>query len=216
MHGAERTYLPAAGKDWLLPLYDPLTRLLGVGTAHRKLIHQAAIEPGYQVLEIGCGTGNLTILTARLCAGVGIVGMDPDPKALERARRKAARGGASVRFDQAFAEALSYPDASFDRVLSALMLHHLPPDTKLAAVREAWRVLRPGGSLHVVDFAEHQQRAAGVHGALARMFASHDHPTPGPGVLDLMRTGGFRNCEERAREKTIAGQIVYYSAVRPL
>jgi ubiquinone/menaquinone biosynthesis C-methylase UbiE len=214
MHSAERTYLPAAGKDWLLPLYDPLTRLLGVGNAHRKLIHQAGIEPGQAVLEIGCGTGNLTILMARLCAGTRIVGMDPDPKALERARRKAESSGASIRFDQGFAEALAYPDGSFDRVLSALMLHHLPADTKAAALREALRVLRPGGSLHVVDFAGHQQSTTGVHGALARVFESHDLEDHVPDVLDLMRHAGFIDCEERARERTVAGQIVYYSARR--
>jgi ubiquinone/menaquinone biosynthesis C-methylase UbiE len=214
MHSAERSYLPAAGKDWLLPLYDPLTRLFGIGSVHRRLIDQAAVELGHQVLEIGCGTGNLTILTSRLCAGARVVGMDPDPKALERARSKAARSGTEIRFDQGFAEALTYADASFDRVLSALMLHHLPLETRLAAVREAKRVLRPGGSFHVVDFRDHQHGVDGVHGAIARVVDSHGQSGSKRDVPDLMREAGFEDCQERARERTIAGRIVYCSAVR--
>jgi ubiquinone/menaquinone biosynthesis C-methylase UbiE len=66
MHVSRKTHLPAAGKDWLLPFYDPLTKLLGVEASHRKLINQAAVSPSHRVLEIGCGTGNLAILIKRL------------------------------------------------------------------------------------------------------------------------------------------------------
>jgi ubiquinone/menaquinone biosynthesis C-methylase UbiE len=57
MHATRKAYLPAAGKDWLLPFYDPLTKLLGVEASHRMLINQATVSLGRRVLEIGCGTG---------------------------------------------------------------------------------------------------------------------------------------------------------------
>jgi ubiquinone/menaquinone biosynthesis C-methylase UbiE len=145
-------YLPAAGRDALLPFYDLFTRVLGATRLHRTLIDQAGLATGQRVLEIGCGTGNLALRVKRAHPGVDLVGCDPDPLALARAQRK-ARNLAGIRFERGYAQRLPYPDAGFDRVLSALMLHHLDHDTKVAAAAEVARVLRPGGSLHVVDFA---------------------------------------------------------------
>lgn len=88
----ERPYLPAMGKRWLLPLYDPFTRLAGVGRMHEQLLDRARIQPGQEILEIGCGTGNLLLALARRRTDVRLVGIDPDPDALRRARRKAAPG----------------------------------------------------------------------------------------------------------------------------
>jgi ubiquinone/menaquinone biosynthesis C-methylase UbiE len=109
MEETQRIYLPAAGHEWLLPLYDPLVKLLGGGSAHRQLVDQTGIQPGHRVLEIGCGTGNLVILVKRLYPRAEVVGLDPDPKALARARRKAERDALSIQFDRGFSDALPYP-----------------------------------------------------------------------------------------------------------
>ncbi len=156
----QQQYLPAMGQHWLCFLYDPFTRLLGVRRVHHDLIGHAAIGPGQRVLEIGCGTGNLLLAVARRQPGVDALGIDPDPAGLRRARRKAARAGLAVRFEQAYAGALPLPDASVDRVLSSFMLHHLDDAERARALGEVRRVLRPGGQLHVVD-------AASGHGRLA-------------------------------------------------
>jgi cystathionine gamma-synthase len=108
--------LPAAGYDWALPLYDPIVQLLGGDKARRILLDQAELQPGCRLLDVGCGTGTLAILSKRLYPDVGIVGIDPDPKALGRARRKASRAAVSIQFDQGFGDELPYPEASFDRV----------------------------------------------------------------------------------------------------
>jgi SAM-dependent methyltransferase len=62
---APRTYLPAAGRDWLLPLYDMMTKLMGADRARTVLLEQAQVMPGHGVLDVGCGTGSLTILVKR-------------------------------------------------------------------------------------------------------------------------------------------------------
>src|SRR5205823_1812690 len=147
-------YLPAAGRDALLPFYDLFTVALGAAKVHRTLIDQAGLGAGQRVLEIGCGTGNLAIRVKRTDPGVEMVGSDPDPLALARAQRK-ARDRTGIRFERGYAQRLPYPDASFDRVLSALMFHDLDHNAKVAAAAEVLRVLRPGGSLHLADIADH-------------------------------------------------------------
>jgi ubiquinone/menaquinone biosynthesis C-methylase UbiE len=165
------------------------------------------------VLEIGCGTGNLSIRVKRAQPGVELVGSDPDPLALGRARRK-AHGLTGVRFEQGYAQQLPHPDASFDRVLSSLMLHHLDRDSKTAAAAEVARVLRPGGSLHLADFGE---EGHGVHGLLARRMLKSGHVADNQddGIPRLLSAAGLECAEIATLRHPVMGRTVYYRAVRP-
>jgi ubiquinone/menaquinone biosynthesis C-methylase UbiE len=171
MSHTQKTYLPAAGRDWALPLYDPFVKLLGFERATRPLLEQAGLQPGHRVLDIGCGTGTLALLISRLHPNVEVTGLDPDPKALARARRKAQRAAVSIQFDVGFSEKLPYGSRSFDRVFSTFMFHHLGADQKEATLREVRRVLSPGGSFHMLDFSLPEHHT----GALARLVHSSDH-----------------------------------------
>ena len=110
MREPRRSDIPAAGHDWFLPLYDPLVKLLGAEPARRRLLDQATLRPGHRVLDIGCGTGSLVTLIKRLYPDVHVTGLDPDPKALTRARRKAERASVSVELEQGFSDDLPYPE----------------------------------------------------------------------------------------------------------
>lgn len=149
-----REHRPAAGLGWMLPLYDPLTGALGIPRVHGRVLEHAGVRAGDRVLEIGCGTGSLTLLAKQSEPAATVVGLDPDAAALARARTKADSRGLDVRFDVGDAGSLPYPDASIDRVLSAFMVHHLPVDERARTFAEVRRVLRPDGSLHVVDFGK--------------------------------------------------------------
>ncbi len=206
-----RSYLPAAGHNWALPLYDPLVKLLGVDALRRELVEHATIRPGHRVLDIGCGTGTLVVLIKRLHPDVEVVGLDPDPKALARGRRKAERAAVSVEFDRGFSDELSYPDASFDRVLSSFMFHHLQPGEREKTLREVRRVLKPGGFLHLLDFGG---PASPPHGFLARLLhVSHRLRDNFEGrILTLMRQAGLLDPREVSHRAMLVGQVAHYQA----
>ncbi len=101
-----RTYLPAGGWDWFLPMYDPYVRLLGWDAVRSTLLEQMDLAPGQRVLDIGCATGTWVVVVKQLHPDVAVVGLDPDPKALARAARKALRAGVRVHFDRGFSDQL--------------------------------------------------------------------------------------------------------------
>src|SRR5688500_17103612 len=182
--GDERPFLPGMSRTWLLPLYDPLTQLLGVRSVHRRLLDQADVRPGQRVLEIGCGTGNLLLTAKQTQPAATVVGVDPDLTALARAARKARRRGLAVQLDRGYADELPYADDSVDVVLSSFMLHHVPDDRREPAMREVRRVLRPGGGLHLVDIGGADAPAAGWIGRRAHR---HEVAQEDVGIADLLR-----------------------------
>jgi ubiquinone/menaquinone biosynthesis C-methylase UbiE len=213
-NGGRHDYLPAAGHDALLPAYDLLTRLLGMNSVYETLVGHAELVGGQRVLEIGCGTGNLTIRAKRAHPATEFVGSDPDPRALSRARRKAF-GMVGIRFERGYAQQLPYEDGEFDRVLSSMMLHHLDDHVKAAAVGEVLRVLRPGGRLHLADVGGDMTAHDGLAARLL-MHNRHAAGNIGEAVPQLLRTAGF-DCTTVATEKhRFIGRITHYRAIRPI
>jgi ubiquinone/menaquinone biosynthesis C-methylase UbiE len=216
MEQVQKTYLPAAGRDWLLPLYDPLVKLLGGDVARRALIEQVSIEQGQRVLDIGCGTGTLVVLIKQLHPDAEVIGLDPDRNALARAERKAKRASVSVRFDQGFADALPYADASVDRVLSSFMFHHLQSREKNNALSEVRRVLRPGGVFTLLDFDE---PGSGENGFLARLIHSSHHLKDNSEnrVVALIGQAGLADPKKIKDETMLFGCVgtKYYQACAP-
>jgi len=136
--------------------YDFHTSLMGLGvngTNSKMVIELANIKPGDKVLDVGCGSGNLT-LTAKSYAGPSgkVYGIDASPEMIEVAKKKASRSGLNVIFDVDLIEKLAFPDATFDVVISRLAIHHLPDDLKRTGFAEILRVLKPGGHLVIADF----------------------------------------------------------------
>lgn len=230
----DRPYLPAMGNPRLLPFYDAFTRLVGARPAQWQLVAQAGIAPGHTVLEIGAGTGTVLLLAKRAVGSATVVGLDPDPQALAFARRRAAREGLELRLDHGYADRLPYPDGSVDRVLSAFMFHHLPGAEKAAALREAHRVLTPGGSLHLVDLAGEQPGIVGRLLHRRHAHSDHDHhghhgdqgPADGPAalrgpetastgdVVHLMQEAGFDEACPVGRRRAAVGAVTFYRAAR--
>ncbi|MCV7278966.1 class I SAM-dependent methyltransferase [Mycolicibacterium flavescens] len=206
-------YLPAAGHDLFLPGYDLLTRVFGFNRAYRTLIDQAGLRPGLSVLEVGCGTGNLIVGARRAEHGIRGVGCDPDPRALARAERK-ARSLSGLTFDRAYAQELPYGDGEFDRVLSSMMWHHLDENVKPAAAQEFFRVLRPGGSLHLVDIGGEVGDDGGV---LARRIrrSAHAAGNLGDAIPRRLSEAGFECRQVGTRRIRLVGPVAFFRAIRP-
>jgi FkbM family methyltransferase len=187
-------------------------KLFGADRVRRRLLDEAHVHAGHDVLDVGCGTGTFVVLAKRLHPEARVVGLDPDPKALARAERKVANEGLSIQLDQGYSDRLPYDDASFDRVFSSFMFHHLTADEKEPTLREIRRVLRSGGSLHLVDFGGPGEG----HGLLLKLFhSSHSFTDNGQAhILDLMRRAGFASEKPPVYETMLVGRAILYEAVR--
>jgi len=202
MSKAQRTYVPAAGRDLFLPLYDLIAKLFGADGARQTLFDLAPLLPGDRVLDIGCGTGTFTTMLKQRYPGVEVTGLDPDPKALARARHKAEQAGVSVRFDQGFADSLEYPAASFDVVFSSFMFHHLEGSNREKTLREVRRVLKPGGCFYLLDF----EVSPSGHG-LFNLFHSDERLRDNTEnrILSLMGDAGFSDRKKIAVRPVLFG-----------
>lgn len=211
-------YIPALGFHFLTGLYDPVLRY--TTREHRfkrALLQQANLQPGMRVLDLACGTGTLTIM-AKLAEPEAVMhGIDGDGNVLARAERKAAQAGVAIVFQQGLATQLPYADASFDCVLSSLFFHHLSPAQKHVALAELFRVLRPGGELHVADWGK-------ANSPLMRTlfyavqwldgFANTADHVAGR-LPAIIVEAGFDPVQETGSLNTIYGSLTLLRAVRP-
>jgi ubiquinone/menaquinone biosynthesis C-methylase UbiE len=214
---ADRSYVPALGSHSLTRFYDPLLALsLREKTLKGRLLDQAGITAGHEVLDVGCGTGTLAILAKTRQPRARIVGLDADPAVLAIAREKVARAGVDVELREGLASSeLTFQPASFDRVVTSFVLHHLTTEQKREALAAMHRWLRPDGRLHVLDlgpqekaiFALLSRGIAWLHGA-TRLRDNWQGRLP-----DLMREAGFARAQELGRSLTVFGSVSFYEAV---
>lgn len=211
---SSRTFLPAAGVNWLLPLYDPFVKLIGIGNARNVLLEQTELKHGHRILDIGCGTGTFAVQIKQKYPNVEVTGLDPDSKALARAKQKAKEAAVEIKFDKGFSDELPYPDGLFDRVCSSFMFHHLPSDVKEKTLTEIRRVLKPGGFLSLLDFGG---PGAPGHGIMSHIFhANHRlEENSEETVLTMMKNAGLKESTKLAEEKAFFGfvQLNYFRAV---
>jgi ubiquinone/menaquinone biosynthesis C-methylase UbiE len=139
-----------------------------ISTAGETLVEAAGIEPGMEVLDVACGTGNATIPAAKLAARV--TGLDFAARLLGEARERAADAMVEVELVQGDAQALPFEDASFDRVISVFG-HMFAPDHRRTA-DEMLRVCRPGGRIAIACWTP--------EGKIGEMFKRLAAVTPPP------------------------------------
>jgi len=135
--------------------YDSLVNIMTLGQAQRlrnMTIDQSLLKPGESLLDVGCGTGGVTIPGKKRVGRNGkAAGIDPSPEMIAVASKKADKEGLEINFRLGVIESLPYPDATFDVITSSLMMHHLTQDLQEKGFAEIYRVLKPGGRLLIAD-----------------------------------------------------------------
>jgi demethylmenaquinone methyltransferase/2-methoxy-6-polyprenyl-1,4-benzoquinol methylase len=141
------------------PRYDLGNDLMSAGWHtrwKRRLVEEAAIQPGDRVLDLACGTGDVTFLVGARAWRGEVVGLDINAEMMAVAEQKRPPGMENVSFVGGDAGRLPFPDESFDKITCVYAGRGFP--SWPAVISEAWRVLRPGGTFSNLDFARPPNR----------------------------------------------------------
>jgi len=214
---AEASYVPAAGRAFLTRLYDPSIALTMRERRFRGLLADQVLHglaEGSTVADVGCGTGTFAIALGQARPDLRIVGVDGDQDVLATAMGKPR--AAAVEWLEGLAGELPLADGSADAVVMSLLLHHLEPAAKRAALTDALRALRPGGRLHVADWGRpHDPLMRGAFlmlQALDGFSNTRDHATGG--LPRIVAGAGFEDVTTHARLRTVWGSLELLSACR--
>ena len=195
----DQKYVPALSFRWLTPLYDAIIDgPLSIGRMRRGLLAEMGDLSNKKILDIGSGTGTMSIMIKQAHPSVEMIGIDGDPQILAIARSKARKLGIGIRVDQGMSFSRPYPNGSFDVVLTSMMLHHLTQEDKQTTAREMYRVLRPGGQLFGADFAAPRSAFGKAIRPLTRRFERVAENVAGF-LPAMFRDAGFKDYRETSR-----------------
>ncbi len=214
---ADKAFTPALGDARFTPLYD-----FAIAAATREKLWRgrlvAHINPSAadRILDVGCGTGSLAIRLKKTAPEVAIIGIDPDPIVIARARQKSQKAGVCINWRSGFlTPAICAEIGPVSKVASSLVLHQTPPAEKnniLSAIRT---VLQPGGTLYIADYG--LQRTLAMRFLFRRTVQAIDgladtQPNADGILPSLMEASGFRDICELEVIPTATGSISIYRA----
>jgi ubiquinone/menaquinone biosynthesis C-methylase UbiE len=137
--------------------YDSYMRIMTFGrerTLRETTVNLAQVKPGDGILEVGCGTGTLTLAARRQAGPAGrAFGIDVLPGMIELSQRKAAQANADVTFQSGSIDDIPFPANQFDVVMCSFMIFHMSETVRRKGIAEIYRVLKPQGRLLVLDLA---------------------------------------------------------------
>jgi SAM-dependent methyltransferase len=171
---------------WMDGNYDRFSRLMEASAV--EFLDRLRVAPRAALLDVACGSGQLALIAAR--RGVNVTGVDIATNAILAARERAAAAKLDARFDEGDAEALPYPDASFDVVTSLYGAMFAPRPERVAS--ELLRVTKPGGRIAMGNWTKE-----GFIGQMFKIFARFIAP---PGMPSPVLWGDESTVRQRFGE----------------
>ncbi|NIO42914.1 MAG: methyltransferase domain-containing protein [Burkholderiales bacterium] len=216
---AEDDYTPALGYQWLTPMYDFAIATLTREKRWREfLLRQIAPAAGDRILDVGCGTGSLALMLKDTAPGADVLGLDPDPAVLARAKAKSERKKLAIQWHNTFLTSeIVRKLRPVSKVVSSLVLHQTPLVQKQEILDRAHQVLAPGGELHIADYG---LQASKIMRCLFRLTVQavdgiEDTQPNADGVLTaLIENAGFTDVSVESVVPTLTGSISLYRATR--
>ena len=171
---------------WMSGDFDKVAQVIERSAS--EFVERLRLAPGTRVLDVACGSGNLSFPAAR--AGAEVTGIDIAANLIQLARERARAEGSCVYFDEGDAEQLPYGDASFDVVMTMYGAMFAPrPETTAA---ELLRVCRPGGRVAMANWTP--------SGFIGRMFKATAAHVPPPAIPSPLLWGDEATVRARLRE----------------
>lgn len=208
-------YIPALRFKWLTPLYDFFLGITMPETKiKRKLIEYAFIHRNSKVLDFGCGTGTLTIMTKEYQPMANVSGIDVDIQILNKAIVKVRKKELDIFLTDYDGSTFPFQSNNLDNIISCLVFHHLGTDKKRQILSECFRVLTKDGRLTIADFGRSNSLVQRMLFNIIRTldgFKSTD--ANARGVLpELIAAAGFTDVDIVHRFKTVFGEVQILSA----
>ena len=214
--GEVKDYTPAAPRLWM---YDLLSTVLAKAWRWRPILaRQIAPAAGDVIADVGCGTGTQMKHLARLCPTITLIGIDPDPPVIERAREKVAGLRTPIAFMHGYARDAErlLQGRGVNKIVSSLVFHQVPLAEKRAGLAAMHAALIPGGTLHVADYGLQRTPKMRKRFVIVQKGDGFENTEPNAqGVLpEIMADAGFRDVKETHVIDTPTGSISVYRARR--
>lgn len=206
-----QTYIPALRYNWLTKFYD---FLLSITFPEKKikqsLINQLNLTGKETILDFGCGTATLSIMIKKQFPTIRVIGVDVDKKILAIAEEKIKKAGVAVELRHYDGENLPFLGyQNFDKIVSSLVFHHIPTSGKRIIFGQLYKIVKPGGELHIADFGKPENFYAKTSFALLRKFDGEENTRVNArGLLpQFIKGGGFNKVEITKSINTAFGTI---------
>jgi ubiquinone/menaquinone biosynthesis C-methylase UbiE len=192
--------------------YDTYMKVVTLGrerALREETLDLARLAPGESYLEVGCGTGTLTIAARQRVGPAGrAAGIDVIPGMIDRCKNKAARAGLDVSFQVGSISAIPFSAGEFDAVVGSFVIFHMSEPVRRKGIEEVHRVLKPGGRLLLLDMALPEKPASRVVArALFGGMLQHDVQELTP----VLEESGFGGVESgRASFRVLGMSVLAY------
>jgi len=214
----KREFIPALRYDWLTKIYDPIVQFTMPEEKFKKaLIAQANIKDNDYVLDFGCGSLTLSLMAKQIKPSALIHAVDVDENILRIASDKLKQTGEEIFIQRYEGRVLPYPSNTFNRVMSSLVFHHLDREQKMNSLYEIFRILKPGGELHIADWGKPGSTLMRIAFVAVQLLDGFKTTTDNvKGLLpQYMSRAGFIEVTKMREFQTIFGTLALYKASKP-